>query len=80
MENKTENTNLKPLEIGKRYRLVGVIQNGWRDGKPNYTNEDVVRVVTRITDDMVITECGRKFLLEGLEWQEWISFSYSFRV
>jgi hypothetical protein len=48
--------------IGKRYRISGDLQNGYKDGKPYICHENITRVITRITDTHVICECGRRFL------------------
>lgn len=48
--------------IGKRYRISGDLENGFMNGKPNISHDDVTRVITRVTDTHVICECGRKFL------------------
>jgi hypothetical protein len=58
--------------VGKAYRLKGTILNGTfvnNDGNVeiNYSDEDVVRCIKRITDDRVYAECGRVFLREGLQ-------------
>lgn len=55
--------NVKAIEIGQRYHLSGDIENGYMDGKPYISHEEVTRVVTRVTDTHVICECGRKFLI-----------------
>lgn len=53
----------KEIEIGKWYHLSGDIENGYINGKPNITREEVTRVVTRVTGTHVICECGRRFLI-----------------
>lgn len=54
---------VKEIEIGQWYHLSGDIENGYMDGKPYVSHEEVTRVVTRVTDTHVICECGRKFLI-----------------
>lgn len=54
---------VKEIEIGQWYHLSGDIENGYMDGKPYLSHEEVTRVVTRVTDTHVICECGRKFLI-----------------
>lgn len=50
----------KDIKVGVRYRISGDLQNG------NYvTHEDVVRVITRITDTHVICVCGRRFIINS---------------
>lgn len=51
------------IEIGKWYHLSGDIENGYMNGKPNINHEEVTRVITRVTDNHIICECGRKFLI-----------------
>lgn len=53
----------KEIEIGQWYHLSGDIENGYMDGKPYISHEEVTRVVTRVTDTHIICECGRKFLI-----------------
>lgn len=56
------------IEIGQTYHLSGDIENGYFDGKPYISHEEVTRKVTRITDTQIICECGRRFLInEHLE-------------
>lgn len=50
----------KDIKVGVRYRISGDLQNG-----SYVTHEDVVRVITRITDTHVICECGRKFIINS---------------
>lgn len=52
--------NIKKVTVGDRYRVSGDLQNG-----SYVTHEDVVRVITRITDSHVICECGRRFLINN---------------
>lgn len=52
--------NNKTVTIGVRYRISGDLQNG-----SYVTHEDVVRVITRITDTHVICECGRRFIINS---------------
>lgn len=52
---------VKEIEIGQWYHLSGDIENGYMDGKPYISHEEVTRVVTRVTDTHIICECGRKF-------------------
>lgn len=52
--------NNKTVTIGVRYRISGDLQNG-----SYITHEDVVRVITRITDTHVICECGRRFIINN---------------
>lgn len=54
---------VKEIEIGQWYHLSGDIENGYVDGKPYTSHEEVTRVVTRVTDTHIICECGRKFLI-----------------
>ncbi len=54
---------VKEIEIGQWYHLSGDIENGYMDGKPYISHEEVTRVVTRVTDTHIICECGRKFLI-----------------
>lgn len=46
--------------IGCTYHLVGDLQNG-----SFVTHEEVTRKITRITDEHVICECGRKFIINN---------------
>lgn len=50
----------KDVKVGVRYRIFGDLQNG-----SYVTHEDVVRVITRITDTHVICECGRRFIINS---------------
>lgn len=49
--------NDKNVIVGVRYRISGDLQNG-----SSITHDDVVRVITRITENYIICECGRRFL------------------
>ena len=53
----------KEIEIGKWYHLSGDIENGYMDGKPYITHEEVTRVVKRVTDTHIVCECGRRFII-----------------
>ena len=55
-------TEVNDSIIGKRCRISGDLQNGYKDGKPYICHENITRVITRITDTHVICECGRRFL------------------
>lgn len=58
----------KDIRPGERYHLSGDIENGWLDGKPYISHEEVTRVVTRVTEERIFCECGRRFLInEHLE-------------
>ena len=58
----------KEIEIGKWYHLSGDIENGYMDGKPYISHEEVTRVVKRVTDTHIVCECGRRFIInENLE-------------
>ena len=48
----------KDIIPGNRYHIQGDLQNG-----SYITKEDVVRRVTRVTDQHVICECGRRFII-----------------
>lgn len=54
---------VKDVEIGKWYHLSGDIENGYMDGKPYISHEEVTRVVKRVTDTHIICECGRRFII-----------------
>ena len=54
---------VEEIEIGKEYHLTGDIENGYMDGKPYISHEEVTRVIKRITETRIICECGRKFLI-----------------
>jgi len=54
--------NIQNIEVGKTYNLSGDIENGWFEGKPFISHENVTRKVVRITDTHIICECGRKFI------------------
>jgi len=54
---------VKEIEIGQDYHLSGDIENGFFDGKPFVSHEEVTRVVTRVTETHVICECARKFII-----------------
>ena len=59
---------VEEIEIGKEYHLTGDIENGYKDGKPYVSHEEVTRVVKRITEKRIVCECGRSFLInENLE-------------
>lgn len=53
----------KDIEIGKWYHLSGDIENGYMDGKPYISHEEVTRVVKRVTDTHIVCECGRRFII-----------------
>ncbi|MCM1302196.1 MAG: hypothetical protein NC250_09325 [Alistipes senegalensis] len=53
----------KEIEIGKWYHLSGDIENGYMDGKPYISHEEVTRVVKRVTDTHIVCECGRRFII-----------------
>jgi hypothetical protein len=57
-------SQIKPEDIivGTDYHLNGDIENGFWEGKPFISHEEVTRKVTRVTDTHVICECSRKFL------------------
>lgn len=58
----------KEIEIGKWYHLSGDIENGYMDGKPYISHEEVTRIVKRVTDTHIVCECGRRFIInENLE-------------
>lgn len=58
--------NNKTVTVGVRYRISGDLQNG-----SYITHEEVVRVITRITDTHVICECGRRFIINSnLKFEE----------
>ena len=52
----------KKIEVGKKYRISGDLENGYRNGTPYICHDEVSRVVKRVTDEYVICECDRKFL------------------
>lgn len=55
---KTNSIKIANLILGARYRFSGDIQNG------SYTTHDeVVRKLTYITNDYLILECGRRFII-----------------
>ncbi len=54
---------VKNIEIGKWYHLSGDIENGYMDGKPYISHEEVTRVVKRVTDTHIVCECGRRFII-----------------
>lgn len=54
---------VKEIEIGKRYNLSGDIENGYVNGKPHISHEEVTRIITRVTDTRIFCECGRRFLI-----------------
>lgn len=54
---------VKEIEIGRRYRITGDIDNGLKDGKPYYTPDDVVRKIKHVTDTHIICECDRRFVI-----------------
>lgn len=56
-------TTVKDIEIGKWYHLSGDIENGYMNGKPHISHEEVTRVVKRVTDTHVVCECGRRFII-----------------
>lgn len=51
------------IVIGNKYHLKGDIINGYKDGKPYISPEEVTRKVTDVTGTYVSCECGRKFLI-----------------
>lgn len=51
---------VQEIEVGKEYHFTGDIENGFRDGKPFISHEEVTRKIRRITDTHIICECGRK--------------------
>lgn len=53
----------KEIQIGKWYHLSGDIENGYMDGKPYISHEEVTRVVKRVTDTHIVCECGRRFII-----------------
>lgn len=54
---------VKEIEIGNWYHISGDIENGFFDGKPNLSHDEVTRKIKRITDTHIICECDRKFLI-----------------
>jgi len=54
---------VEEIEIGKRYHLSGDIENGYMNGKPYISHEEVTRTITRITETLITCECGRRFLI-----------------
>ena len=58
---------IENIQIGKTYSLRGIIENGkFSNGELRYSRENVHRPIKRITDDLVICACDRRFLREGL--------------
>ncbi|MDR2916410.1 MAG: hypothetical protein LBV74_16545 [Tannerella sp.] len=55
--------DIREIQAGQRYHLIGDIENGFKDGKPFVCHEEVTRVIKRITDTHIICECDRKFLI-----------------
>lgn len=53
----------KEIEIGKWYHLSGDIENGYMDGKPYISHEEVIRIVKRVTATHIVCECGRRFII-----------------
>lgn len=54
----TNQVKIKDIIKGRWYNLSGDIKNG------NYiTHEEVTRRITRITEDYIFCECGRKFII-----------------
>ena len=53
----------KEIETGKWYHLSGNIENGYVDGKPHTSHEEVTRIVKRVTDTHIVCECGRRFII-----------------
>ncbi|WP_390471691.1 hypothetical protein [Bacteroides ovatus] len=53
----------KEIETGKWYHLSGDIENGYVDGKPHTSHEEVTRIVKRVTDTHIVCECGRRFII-----------------
>lgn len=54
----TKEITLQEAQPGTRYHLVGDIANGYRNGEPVTSHEEVTRKITRITETHVICECG----------------------
>ena len=54
---------VQEIQIGKEYHLTGDIENGFWNGKPFISHEEVTRKVTRVTDTHIVCECGRKFII-----------------
>lgn len=50
------------IEIGKKYHITGEIENGYMNGQPFISHEEVTRVISRVTETRIICECGRRFL------------------
>lgn len=54
---------VEEIEIGKSYHLSGDIENGYINGKPYISHEEVTRVITQVTDTHIFCQCGRRFLI-----------------
>lgn len=54
---------VKEIEIGRRYHISGDIDNGFKDGEPYLSHDEVTRKIKRITDTRVVCECDRKFVI-----------------
>lgn len=64
--------NISEIKMGESYRFQGNIRNGFWNGQPFISKEDVTRKVKRITDDKIILECGREFIIdEDLLISQW---------
>lgn len=59
----TMTVTVKEIEIGQRYHISGDIDNGFKDGKPYLSHDEVTRRIKRITDTHVVCECDRKFII-----------------
>ena len=55
---KTNSIKIANLILGARYRFSGDIQNGCY-----ITHDEVVRKLISITNDYLILECGRQFII-----------------
>ena len=62
LEKYKDKMKVEEIEIGKKYHLKGDIENGYMNGIPFISPEEVTRVITRVTETRIICECGRKFL------------------
>lgn len=54
----------KEMTVGLKYRISGDLLNGrYSDGTPRIVHGDVARVIKRITETLVVCECGREFII-----------------
>lgn len=61
---RNKSISVKEVVPGQKYSFSGDIQNGhYADGTPCISHEEVVRKVSYINGDLIVCQCGRRFII-----------------